>query len=153
MGVRADIAQGLADRLATITNANGYTTNVQRVYYDKIPMGLELEDHELPAILLIAGNDPIERQTVCVNGNWQFFIQMVHMEVTDAVMFEFSREVFKAIYADSPTAMRTDAFRTIDSNIYDIEPVIMEPDLNMINANRFGIIEINIRYRTKMYDL
>ena len=75
MGTRSDIAQGLADRLATITNANGYNTDVQRVYYDKIPLALELAEYEVPAILLIAGEDKLTRERGCLIGDWLFYLQ------------------------------------------------------------------------------
>lgn len=153
MGIRADIAQGLADRLMTIKGSNGYTTSVVNVFYDKIPMGLQLEVHEIPAILLIAGQDVLERKTQCVYGSWQFFMQLIHGDVPDSTMFQFTRDVFKAIFADSPTADRLDGFKTINPAIYDIEPTVLEPDLNTINANRFSILEMNVKYVTKLYNL
>lgn len=153
MGVRADIAQALANRLMTITNANGYTTNVVNVFYDKIPMGLQLEAHEIPAILLIAGNDTLQRNSQCVYGQWQFFMQMICGDVPDSTMFQFTRDVFKAIYAGSPTDTRLDAFRLLNDAVYDVEPVVLEPDLNTIEANRFGLLEINVKYVTRLYNL
>jgi len=153
MGVRSDIEDGLAARLMTITAANGYGTDVVNVYYNKIPMGLRLEEYELPALLLIAGNDTIKRQSQCIYGSWQFYIQLIHTDVPDSVMFDFVRDVFKAIYSDSPTADKLDAFKTIHTSIYDIEPIVLEPDLNTIEANRFGLIEINVKYTTKLNQL
>ncbi len=49
MSLRGDILAAFAARLATVTADNGYTTTVKKVYYDDVPMGLDLQEYELPA--------------------------------------------------------------------------------------------------------
>lgn len=154
MSLRNDIKVALAARLATITTANGYSTNVMSVYSDEIPMGLELEAQEVPAILLIAADDTMIRKAQNVTfGEWQFAIQLVHEEVSDTIMHNFIADVSKAIFANSSTAQRLDEYRKINSAIYDMDIIKIEPDLNMIEANRFAIIHLVVRYTTQLFNL
>lgn len=156
--LREEIQLGLVARLETITSANGYDTNVRNVYADTIPMGLELEDHELPAILVISGDDEQERSTQWVKGMWNFEIQLIHTLTTDSVMNRFVRDVAKAIFANSPTAQRNEAFRGpspggIHESVYDVWQRVIESDLGMIEANRFYCCQYVIRYQTSPHNL
>jgi len=149
---RAEIQEALKARLETITSANGYVTAVQRVFMDNIPMGLDLDEHELPAILVIAGDDNLEHKVGCLHGRWTFELQLWHGEQPDAVMDQFVRDVHKAIYANSPTAKRRDAFR-IHTAVYKITTTAIATDLNMIDANRVYGVELLIEYSTQYWDL
>ncbi len=158
MSTKNDIQQGLADRLKTITTANGYTTNVAKVLHSDIPMGLDLEQYNLPAVLVIAGNDVPVMKTQCYFGFWEFELQLWHNEVTDAVMDQYVRDVAKGIWANSPTAKRNDGFRGpspggIHESVYNVLPLEIEPDLNMIEANRCYMFHIQLQFETKLYNL
>ena len=59
--LKEQIQLGLVTRLQSITAANGYDTDVVNVYSDEIPMGLNLDEYELPAILVVGGDDKLER--------------------------------------------------------------------------------------------
>lgn len=150
MSLRSQIKNNLATRLRSITSANGYTTNLVSVYANDIPLGLSLEEHELPAILMIPGNDILtakaQNRVYC---EWTFYLQLIHRDVNDDTMLTYIEEVAKCIYANSPTADRGDEFRRIHPAIYQLELVEIEPDLNMIEANRFAIIELKVLYTTK----
>ena len=150
---KTQILQNLADRLRTITEANGYPFTVREVYADEIPMGLDLEEYVLPAILLIDGPDKHTLLHQCVEGIWTIELQLIHKDLSDSVMNDFVAEVYRAIWADSPTAERHDGFRSIHPSIYLISPLSISPDLNMIEANRIYGISLNIHYRTKLYNL
>lgn len=151
--IKGQIVQAFANRLTLITTANGYATNVKKVYSDKIPMGMQLNKQQLPAIFVIDGPDAIEMQHSVMNGNWDFRLQLWHNEVGDIQMIEFARDVLKAVFADSPAALRTDAFRSLHANIVEVIPLSISPDLNMIEANRVTEISFVVRYRTKLFDL
>jgi hypothetical protein len=150
MSIRADIKNNLATRLRTIKSANGYATNLAFVYSNDIPMGLSLEPHELPSILLIPGNDTIDpKGQNRIYCDWTFYLQLIHADVDDDIMLAFINDVAKAIFANSATADRQDEYRTIHENIYKLDIIEIEPDLNMIEANRFAIIELRVKYTTK----
>jgi hypothetical protein len=150
MSLRSEIKNNLATRLNTIKSANGYTTNLANVFSNDIPMGLSLEPHELPAILLIPGNDIIDpKGQNRIYCDWTFYLQLIHGDVTDDVMMTFISEVSKAIFANSASADRQDEYRTIHESIYKLDITEIEHDLNMIEANRFAIIELKVKYITK----
>jgi len=100
MGDRSDIQAALAAKLATITTANGYATNVNTVYSDIIPMGLDLAEFEMPAIFLLAGPDEIKREMRCLRNQWTFEIQAWdEVEKADSVMDAFIADISKAMFA------------------------------------------------------
>lgn len=141
------IQENLAQRLATIKQANGYETDVKNVYYDTIPMGLELEPHQLPAILLIATHNEIERKVGCNINKVVFEVQLIGLDTApDSYMFDFISNIYKAIFANSPTADILNLFRTIHPSIFDIKSDGSQFDLNMIEANRFAIIDLQVFY-------
>ncbi len=150
---RKEILQAIAARLATITTANGYALTVQKVYFDKIPMGIQLNNYQVPAIFLLDGPDSLELELSCVKGNWDFRLQLWHNQVGDADMIDFVRAVYKAIYANSPTALVTDQFRSLHQKVYEFIPLSINPDLHMIDANRVTELSFLVRYRTKTFDM
>jgi hypothetical protein len=148
MGLLSDIQLGLATRLAKITTANGYTTNVLNVLYDKIPMALELEDHELPTILLLLSSLSIERKVGCNENTANFEIQFVLPgDASDSEMIQFVSDIYKAIYSDDPVATNINGIRTIHPAIFDIKSDNIEFDLNMIEANRFAMVNLQVMFR------
>ncbi len=154
MGVLNDMAQGLAGRLESITSANGYQTNVKNVFYDDIPMGLELEPTQVPAILMIAGENLLNRKNFqCSDGKWSFLLQLIHGDVNDQVMFQFVGDIARAVYADSPVEAKFNKYRTIHPALTDCEMPRIEPDINMIEANRFAIVELVLSYKTALTNL
>ncbi len=153
MGVRAEILTNLATRLQSVTAANGYTTDVKQVYYDTIPMGLELNDYQMPAIFLLDRIDPLKTIQGIIEGMWEFDLQLWNSEVSDAVMLQFVGDIFKAIYADSPVAEMNGAFRSIHPKVVEIIPLSISGDLHMIEANRITNVTFQVRYRSKLFEL
>jgi hypothetical protein len=153
MSLHADIQAALAARLATITTANGYGTNVQTVYYDEIPMGLELNDYQLPAIFLIDNVTPLSTQFPKVQAKWNVTLQLWSAKVSDSVMWDFIKDVFKSLYANSPTAEIVGQFRTIHQKIVEISPLSIASDLQMIEANRVYVISLEVHYRTDLFNM
>ena len=153
MGVREEISAGLEARLATISPANGYITDTVTVYGDESTFGLDLELDKLPAIIIVDGDDIPEMTQGCYYGHWLFELQLWHRRVENSVMNQFVRDISKAIYADSPTAKRNDAFRSIHTSIYSIRPLKTETDLNMIDTNRCYMAHYEINFTTFLYDL
>jgi hypothetical protein len=153
VSIKGQILEAFANRLTLITTANGYQTNVRKVYSDKIPMGIQLSKQQLPAIFLLEGPDAIELEHGCLKGNWDLRLQLWHNEVGDVSMIEFARDALKVIYANSAMAQRVDAFRALHSSITEVIPLSISPDLNMIEANRVTELAFTVRYRTKLYDL
>jgi len=156
VAVRAEISKGIRDRLKTITDANGYCTNVKEVYFDKIPMGLALRQDKLPAILLIQGVDNVSRTELggCLIGDWELELQLWHCgNIGDCEMNRFEADVFRAIYANSATAQTNSQYRKIHPKIERMNPDRIIPDLNMMEANRVSIVFFRISYRTQLFDL
>jgi len=151
---KEQIQQSLVDRLKTITAVNGYDTNVAQVYADEIPMGLDLEEYNLPAVLVIAGKDKIKHQLGCLKGNWFMELQLIHKStVGDSEMLRFVRDVNKAVYANSPTLKRHDAWREFNGKPTAFWIVELDTDLNMIDANRFAGVTYMIEYHADPTDL
>lgn len=154
MGTRQEIALNVATQLAKITEANGYNLTVKNIFSDgKIPMGLNLDETELPAILLIDGPDTINTKHQQVYGSWEFSLQLIHEDVADSVMHDFCNQVFKCLFADSPTAQRNDGFRSIHPNIYRLDPLPIVSDLNLIEANRIYECAFAVHYTARLYNL
>ena len=154
MSMRDEILANLKTRLDSITTAAGYATNLFRVFKDQIPMGMSLEPHELPAILLIPGMTKIDpKPSNRINCEWTVYLQLIDGAVSDSAMMNFVTDVGKAIFAGNATADRQDEYRTIHPSIYKLDIVAIEPDLNMIDSNRFFIVELNIKFTTKYNDL
>lgn len=151
---KEQIQNSLAARLLTITTANGYDTNISKVFNNEIPMGMDLEQSEVPAILVIAGRDIPKHEHQWLKGNWEIELQLVHnAEETDATMHRFVRDVNRAIYANSPTAIRRDAWREFDGKPsgWWIDDIV--PDLFMIDANRCSVLNYIVSYHTDVLDL
>jgi hypothetical protein len=153
MSVHGDIQNALAARLATITAANGYATNVLNVYHDEIPMGLDLNDYQLPAIFLLSNLTQLTTQFPKVIGRWQVNLQLWHTKVADSVMYDFVRDVYKAIYADSPTAQVNGSFRALHPKVVEVRPLSLATDLQMIEANRVFVLSFEVHYRTELFDM
>ena len=153
MSTRSEILQALAARLRTITVANGYPFNVQQVYADEIPLGMDLADHEVPAILLLDKECGTEHQFTDLNCEWTFELQLIAGQVSDSVMLDFTRQVAKALYADNPTAETNNGLRTLHPRVYDMQLLGAFGDLNTIEGNRFAILELVVFFRTKPWDL
>jgi hypothetical protein len=148
MGLLSDIQANLASRITSVTTANGYTTNVKQVFFDKVPMGLHLEDHELPAVLLLLNNLGIERKVGCNEYTANFEVQLIlPADDNDDKVIQFASDIFKAIYSDSPTAININGIRTIHPAIFDVKSDNIEFDLNMIEANRFAMITLQVFFR------
>jgi hypothetical protein len=145
--------QGFADRLGTIKAVNGYATNIETVFYDEIPMGLQIQDDFLPAIILIDSIDTMRMEQGCAIGTWEFELQLWETRVVDTKMHNFTRDVVKAVYANSPSATTTSEFRTIHPSIRQVKLVSVTPDLNMIEANRVYCLTFQVEYQTKIFNL
>lgn len=148
MGLLSDIQTGLATRILTVKTVNGYTTNINNVFYDKIPMALELEEYELPAVLLLLSNLTIERKIGCNENTANFEIQLILPgEAGDSEVIQFASDVYKAIYSDSPMVVNINGIRTIHPAIFDVKSDNIEFDVNMIEANRFAMITLQVMFR------
>lgn len=154
MSTKGDILQAIKTRLQTITQANGYSTDVVQVYADKIPMGIQLQAHEVPCIFVLDGPDDYTGKHDCMNVDWNVRMQLWHAgDLPDSTMIEFARNVLKAIYANHPSANVIDAFRALHPKVYEVVPLQNSPDLNMIEANRVTELSFIFRYRTSVNDL
>lgn len=153
MGLLSDIQDALAARLETITVANGYLTEVKSVYFDKIPMATQLDPHQLPAILLLFNAVEVEKIVGCNRTKAIFEIQCIDVgESTDKDMINFTSDVYKAVFYNSSTDTAL-AFRDMNSAIYDIDSPGIEYDLNMIEANRFAMINLQIIFNSQFHNL
>lgn len=151
---RTTIGKAIRDRLATITTANGYDVGIKKVFFDAIPMGLELKVTDLPAIFMLDEGAPYAHEQGCLNVAMSLRLQIWHDgKRTDEQMHDHIRAVAKAIYADHPTANRLDAWRTFHPSMVWVELVGDEGDLHMIEANRVATLNLIVHYRTTPIDL
>lgn len=152
--IRSEVGLGLKARLETITTANLYPIGVKKVFYDKIPLGLELLPEDLPALFLLDDGASMQHLHGLIEVARAFRVQIVDNEdATDDRMNELIRLVSKAIWANSPTAQVQDAFRSIHERIYQVEMDADETDLHMIEGNRIASVQMIVHYRTRPYDL
>lgn len=154
MSKRAAIGIAVRDRLKTVTMANGYPVDVRAVYYDDIPMGLELTPEQLPAVFLLDDGAVYGHQhgEVAVAVNYR--LQVVDGDKsTDEAMHTIIRCLAKALYADSPAAAVVDRFRALHPGVYQLDLAADETDLHLIEANRIAALRVIVHYRTKPYDL
>lgn len=150
---KENILSSLQTRLQSVTSANGYDTDIQNVFLDKIPLGLDLDEHELPGVLILDGKDTPKHQHQWLVGQWLIELQLIHLpDTSDADMQRFVRDISKAIYADSATLQRNGEFRKIgDATEWKI--VLIEPDVNMMDANRFACVVFEVNYHCHPTDL
>ena len=152
------ILDSLKQRLETINTANGYDIQVKKVFLDEIPMGIQLEPTNLPAILIISAPAQYEHEHQWLKVSWLIELQLIHDDqTTDNEMHNFQRAVSKCIFANSPTIERNEGWRDIGAigskKITSIELVDLEPDLHLIEANRLFCMRIMIKYHTSPTDL
>ncbi len=153
MSIRNEVGQALTDRLKTIKTANGYPFDVKQVYYDTIPMGLELTPEDMPALFLMDDGATIEHLHQSLEIARAFRVQIVHTaEASDDTMNTLIRLIAKAVWANHPTAQVQDAFR-FHERVYWVQMDSDETDLHMIESNRIATARMIVHYRTRPYDL
>lgn len=151
---RDRILQAICDRLKTMTAANFYELDVKRVFYDQIPLGMQLEAHEMPAVLMLDAGAEYQHEHQKLNVALKVRLHLILEEgSTDKSVNFFIRQIGKAVWANHPAAEVTDQFRSIDPRIYQIVWDLDETDLNMIPANRIATAQMIVHYRTAPYDL
>jgi len=151
--IRSDVGIALKTRLETIKTANGYPVGFAHVFYDEIPLSLELSPEDLPAVFLLdeGGAYAHEHQVLNVTRSWR--LQLIHgEEATDEQMNELIRMISKAIFANHPTANVQDAFR-FHERVYQVSLETDETDLRMIEGNRIATVNLLTYYRTRPQDL
>jgi hypothetical protein len=151
--IRNAVGQALADRLKTITTAVGWPREIKNVWYDDIPLGLELMEHHCPALFVLDDGGSFRHQQQVVDVARNFRIQIVMpKETVDSEMDLLIRLIVKAIFANSPTAEVTGEFR-VHPIVYQITLQGDDVDHHVIEANRIASIRFIVHYRTKPYDL
>jgi hypothetical protein len=152
--IRSEIGLAVRDRLATIRTANGYPVDIAKVYYDSIPLGLELGPEDLPALFVLDDGQAHRHLHGSLEIAWSLRLQLLDADTaSDERMNLIIRNVAKALWSNSPTAQVMDQFRTIHQRIYQLESIGDETDLHMIEANRVATVRVVVHYRTKPYDL
>lgn len=150
---KAEIQTALVDRLKTIKTNVGYAHSIVAVYEDEAPLGLSLAEFEVPAIIVMSGDDDPKMEQQCLKGSWHFELQIWNKKVTDEIMLEIVRDVYKAIFANSATAKNNKGVRSLHSAVNGITPLPIMSDLNMIEANRCYVVNIAVQYTTELWDL
>jgi hypothetical protein len=117
-------------------------------------MGIQLSKHQVPAIFLLDRINPIILEHHVVKGDWEFDLQLWHdVDTGDIAMAALVAEVFKVIYADSPSAQVDGEFRKLHPSLVEIVPTTIASDLQMIDANRVQEITFTVKYRTKLFSM
>jgi len=148
---RHEIQAALVTRLQSITTANGYPVEIAKVVCDAIPMGLDLQAHDLPAIFVLDEGAENQHEMQVLDVAWGFRLQLIETSADDERVSLIIRSVLKALYADSSSAQRTDAFRFHPSVTW-VELLDVDSDLHMIEANRMAAITLIVHYRTTAWD-
>lgn len=153
MSIREDVGNALKVRLESITSGNGYPISVRAVYYDKIPMGLELGPEDMPALFLLDDGATIEHLHQALEISRAFRVQIVDQEAaTDGDLNTMIRLIAKAVWANHPNAAIQDAYR-FHERVYWVQMDSDETDLHMIEGNRIATVRMIVHYRTRPYDL
>lgn len=151
--IRSAVGLALKARVETITTANGYPVGFARVFYDKIPLGLELTPEDMPALFVLDDGAAHQHLHGVIEVARAFRFQIIDKEESsDERMNLLIRLVAKAIWANSPSAQVQDAFR-FHERVYQVESESDETDLHMIEGNRIASARIIVHYRTRPYDL
>ena len=146
MSVKTDIQTALKARLATITTANGYPLTVHNVFNDALPLAMDLQEFEVPAILILNGKDTPKHEHQWIEGRWLMHLQLIHKKAaSDEEMEIFANSVFRSIYADSPTVRKNGEFRRL-GKATQWHIVLVDPDVNMIDVNRMTEIVFEVQY-------
>lgn len=146
MSVKTQIQTDLKARLETIKTANGYPITVYNVYNDAIPLAMDLQEFEVPAILILNGKDTPKHEHQWIRGQWLIHLQLIHKKAaSDEQMAIFKNSIYRAIYANSPTIERNGEFRKIGAST-QWHIVLEDPDLNMIDVNRMTEIVFEVQY-------
>lgn len=152
--LRSAIGLAIKGRLESITEANGYPIGVKKVFYDRIPLGLELAPEEMPALFLLDDGAAMNHEHGLVNVVRAWRVQIVDGETADDDrMNELIRLVAKALWANSPSAQVQDQFRSMHPAVYQMAMTEDETDLHMIEGNRIASAQFLVHYRTRPYDL
>lgn len=153
MSLRSEVALAFSARVATVSTANGYPVQINRVFFDKIPLGLELTPEDMPAIFVLDDGAQFTHLHGVVEVALSLRLQVIDVEeASDARMNDLLRNIAKAIWANSPTAEVQDQFR-IHPRVYQMEMDSDETDLHMIDGNRIATTRMIVHYRTRPYDL
>lgn len=157
MTVSSDVLVALQGRLATITAANGYATDVQKIFYplgvgETQPMGADIPEHQMPAVIMYAGPAPFNPEHHLVSVHAQVYLELVNKWVPDAEMWTFVADVGKAIFGGSSGATENGAYRFHPAVA---EPKITEvvPDFGMLPAHRIWVVALVIHYRVRYTNL
>lgn len=151
--IRAQILENMATRLDTIKQANGYGLDVYQVFYDEIPMGIQIQDDFLPAIVLIDSIESMRMEQNNAIGTWELELQLWQTRVGDLEMNEYVRNVIKCIFANSPTAESVQGVRQLHPNVRQVRVISITPDLNLIEANRVYSVTLQVEYKAKIFNL
>jgi hypothetical protein len=149
---RTQILYALRDRLALVKTSNGWPVTVNSIFVDEIPMGLDLEPHQLPALIVMDDNDMFRHEHQALDCAWKIEIQLVLEKCPDSTVHELARNILKAIFAGTPTGETNGGFRFHPAVTW-VELQAMHSDLHMIEANRMASIDLVIHYRTKPWNL
>lgn len=152
--ILAQVGQAIVDRLGTITTANGYPRSFAKIFYDKMPMGIDLQPHEMPGLFVLDEGARTNHDKLRLDIVQTFRLQLIlERDETDEKIYELVRSIIKALYANSPTAERIDGFRSLHPSIIEIKFLDYQTDLHMIESNRIATMRFSVHYRTKLFDL
>jgi hypothetical protein len=150
--LKTQILYALKDRLAIVKVANGWPVDVNEIFVDEIPMGLDMQPHQLPAIIVMDDQDIFSHEHQALDCAWKIELQLVLEKCPDSKVHELARNVLKAIFAGHPTTESNGGFRFHPAVTW-VQLQAQHGDLHMIEANRMASIELVIHYRTKPWNL
>ena len=155
MSLRKEILYAFAERLRTITVANGYPLDLGTVFGvdKKTPLSLNLEPHEMPAIIVIDEVDDPQDEKGMVDSAWAVRLQLIDSgEKMDGEMLDLCEIVGRCLISNSFTAEVIDGWRSMHPRIYRLQRGRIDSDLNMIEANRIYSMQWTIHYRAKQFE-
>lgn len=157
MTISADITAALATRLGTIKQAAGYALDVSQVFYplnnqDFQPMGADLQDQQMPAIIVYQGPVKVEPQHHLNSMHALYYLELVRPWVPDSAMWDMVGAIGKAVWGGSATATENTSYRFHPSVV---EPQIQEvvPDFGMLQGHRIWVVVLAVLYRVRYTNL
>lgn len=147
-----DVVGALATRLRTITLANNYPVELKKVFDGRMPMSMDLQKHEMPAVLIFLGPNEFKREQGMVNNFLKVNLEIVAPQVADDLMHQYVRMLGKCIFANSPTGKTNSDFR-FHPSVVECWIESVNTDFNMIEGNRIWEVVLMIHYRSRFTDL
>ena len=157
MTISGDITDALAARLATIKQTAGYALDITQVFHplnsgEFQPMGMDLQDHQMPAIILYQGPVKVDPQHHLNTMHGLYYLELIRPWVPDKQMWDMVAAVGKAVWGGSVSATENTNFR-FHPNVVEPQMQDIVPDFGMLQGHRIWVVVLAVSYRVRYTNL